>query len=219
MENLQAHRRAYIEAYAASDDSDGPSFALVLVTAELLARLKQLSALCVEHNLSELRVYESPELWGPGDVESDLRLTCGELVVTKDAFWFVDQPKHAFGHIETRSQTIDNFCSEVEAAENGTDLYFGENTLLLIARVGKVYEVTAAGFDASSDETDHLVFWIASPSFEILQQVIAGTSAKYCGEVDGWDGDDIDYYLPSQSAQLCADLNPLASPHSATKTK
>ena len=120
----QCHK-AYIEAYASSDYGDGPTFAKVLVTPELLDKLRKLSGLCVEHGLSELRVYDSPELWGPGEIESELRLICGELVVTKSSFWFVDQPKNAEYHIETRAQEIEDFFKAIADDTSGVALYFG----------------------------------------------------------------------------------------------
>ena len=120
-------RKAYIEAYACDDYGDGPQFALVLCTSEFRGQLHRLAALCIQHNLSEVRIYESPESWGPGDIEEDLRLTCGELVVTREAFWFVDQPKGTRYSIESRGQNIDEFCRKFEEGDDMTPLVFGEN--------------------------------------------------------------------------------------------
>ena len=118
--------KVYIEAYAASDNGDGPRFAEVWATQEFLARLNRLSGLCTEHSLSELRVFDSPEAWGPGDVAEDLRLTGGELVVTENSFWFVDAPKNTDYHIETRAQNIAQFCDMVKQL-NGDTAYLGED--------------------------------------------------------------------------------------------
>lgn len=120
--------KVYIEAYACSEyASVSPDYAYFLATLEFLADLKRLACLCVDHQLSELRVYASPDAWGPGDVESEMRLTCAELVVTKNSFWFVDQPKNAEYHIESRAQSIADFCKKVEDSEPGQMLIFGEN--------------------------------------------------------------------------------------------
>lgn len=118
-------RTAYIEAYACSDYGDGPLFAKLSVTPKFISKLNQLSNLCKDHNLSEVRVCEYPDWWGPGD-EDELRLTCGELVVTKTEFWFVDQPKHSDYHIETRAQGITEFLNDIKLSSDDV-LFFAEH--------------------------------------------------------------------------------------------
>lgn len=103
----------YIEAYACGENGDGPQYAKLEITSEFIERLKKLQALCVEHGLSELRVYRAPEAWGPGDVEEELQLSCAELVVTNSSFWFTDYPKYGDYSIETRSQEIEEFVQAV----------------------------------------------------------------------------------------------------------
>lgn len=118
-------RLVYFEAYACTDNADGPEFAKLLVDQHFCDKLKRLQKLVVDHKLSELRVYDGPDSWGPGDIEDNLRLTCAELVVTSSTFWFTDQPKHADYHIETRSQGIDSFIAAVAQGE-GT-LFFSDD--------------------------------------------------------------------------------------------
>jgi hypothetical protein len=123
--DCQEVKKAYIEAYACSDYGDGPLFAMRSVTPKFIAKLNQLSNLCKDHNLSEVRVYDYPDWWGPGD-EDELCLTCGELVVTKTDFWYVDQPKHSDYNIETRAQGITEFLNDIKSSSDDV-LFFGEN--------------------------------------------------------------------------------------------
>lgn len=106
-------RLVFIEAYACDDNADGPGFAKLLVDQHFCEKLKSLQSLVIDHKLSELRVYEGPDSWGPGDIEDELRLTCAEMVVTSSSFWFTDQPKHAGYSIETRTQGIDQFIAAI----------------------------------------------------------------------------------------------------------
>lgn len=75
----------------------------------------------------------------------------------------------------------------------------------------KVFEVTAAGFDGATDETDDLVFWVAALSQSDVEKAIADTGARLCGEVSHWTAAVFDYTVPGQSAQLATHLLELAS--------
>lgn len=77
----------------------------------------------------------------------------------------------------------------------------------------KVYEVTAAGFDGSSDATDDLVFWIAATSAEDVHQAIQGTGAVFGEEVLGCSLNDADFTLPAQAMNLSSALLEKASEH------
>lgn len=126
--------KAFIEAYACDDDGDGPQYAEILVDLAFCEKLLRLQKQCVTSNLSEVSVYDSPNSWGPGEIEDELRLTCAEMVVTCDNFWFVDQPKHASYHIETRLQGIDHFIEQLKNAEaelpscDGVSVLLGDDT-------------------------------------------------------------------------------------------
>lgn len=120
--------KAIFEAYETGNSGDGPSYAVLDVQPANVALLRKLNALCEEHKLSEVRCYDAPDAWGPGDVEEQLRFTCGELVVTRGGFWFRDQPKHADGHVETRVVSLTDFLQAVEAAAPDDVIYFGANT-------------------------------------------------------------------------------------------
>lgn len=69
-----------------------------------------------------------------------------------------------------------------------------------------IFEVMAAGFDASSDETDDLVFWIKAPSEEAVKAAIKNTGATFGGLMDYTPSDGVDYELPRQEMQLSAAL-------------
>jgi hypothetical protein len=92
-----------VGAHATSDALPmSPTFAAILVDEELIQRIESLARLCQAHGLTEARVSACPQAWGPGEIEEELRLQDGELVVVRNgSFWFSDQPKHGDCHIET----------------------------------------------------------------------------------------------------------------------
>ncbi|CAI9912006.1 hypothetical protein EFK68_02985 [Pseudomonas aeruginosa] len=94
-----------ISAHATSEYGDGPQIAVYPDAAELLMRVQQMYALVEANQLSEVRMYCSPN-WGPVSIEEELRLTCGELVVSSNVFYFTDSPKHADYKIETDPKSI-----------------------------------------------------------------------------------------------------------------
>lgn len=77
----------------------------------------------------------------------------------------------------------------------------------------KLFEVTAAGFDASTDETDELVYWVAAMSAEEVQAVIEDTGAAFCGEVAELSLQEADFTLPAQSLNFASALLQKASDH------
>lgn len=65
----------------------------------------------------------------------------------------------------------------------------------------RTYEITACGFDPSSDDlSDESVFWIRSPSAALLRLAISGMSAQHFMTIDG--DTDIDFELPAQVGEL-----------------
>lgn len=75
----------------------------------------------------------------------------------------------------------------------------------------KVFEVTAAGFDGSTDETDDDVIWVAALSQADVEKAIADTGAKLWGEVTHWTPYVFDFTVPGQAAQLATALLEAAS--------
>lgn len=66
-----------------------------------------------------------------------------------------------------------------------------------------VFEVTARGFDSSSDDTDDRVFWILAQDAGVVSSAIEGTEATLQGVVDcAPHPDDINFRLPDQLGQL-----------------
>lgn len=123
--NAPIDRLVFFEAYACGNCGGGPSFAKMRVDRHFCDKLTMLQSIVAKHKLSELRVYEGPDEWEEDDATE--YLTCAEMVVTQNAFWFVDQPKEYEQHIETRITVIDEFINAV-CKEDGSDvLYFGDN--------------------------------------------------------------------------------------------
>lgn len=67
----------------------------------------------------------------------------------------------------------------------------------------KIYEVTLPGFDASSDDTDHLVLWVQAPDPAAVERAVPG------GKVSGlimdtkvMNASDVDGSLPRDEAWL-----------------
>lgn len=95
-----------VEAYAASEHGDGPSYASFEVTLAFLDRLDNLVRLCKENALSEAR-YAAYPTWGPGDIEEELRLQDGEIVVRPNgSFFYTDYPDVGDYKIESRDHQI-----------------------------------------------------------------------------------------------------------------
>lgn len=115
-------RTVYIEAYA-TNEYEGPLYARVEVTRDFIRTLERARTLCSEHGLSQARITDAPDEWGPGTIGDDLQLTAPELVVTTDLFWFTDVPKHMPFHIETACETIDRFIETVSGP--GEPIYLG----------------------------------------------------------------------------------------------
>lgn len=121
---------AYIEAYANDDFAVGPSFVVIKKPVELCEQIKKLMALCIEHNLSEVRAYQNPDAWRPGVNGSN-----DELVVSRDSFWYTTTPHGAAYTVETRPQDIASFVNTVmdaektitDTEEDGAMLFFGDD--------------------------------------------------------------------------------------------
>ncbi len=69
------------------------------------------------------------------------------------------------------------------------------------------FEVTAAGFDASTDETDGRVFWVKAKDEAVVQSAIEGTGATL-SRIHNFST-DIDYVLPRDAGALREELEAL----------
>jgi hypothetical protein len=117
----------YVEAYTMGSWDEGLRCAEVIVNPEFFQQVRELQALCVERNLSEVRCFGSPESWGPADVVDELRLNFGELVATTSRFWFAEQPKHRECGVETRALDLDDILAKIASNGDGGRLVFGED--------------------------------------------------------------------------------------------
>jgi hypothetical protein len=115
-------RSVYLEAYA-TGDGEGPGHARLDVTPAFISSLQRLQALCLEQELTQVRISGGPDEWGPGAILDGLRLESPELVVTPHCFWFRDVPRHYDFHVATASQDLDQFLSNVSGP--GEPLYVG----------------------------------------------------------------------------------------------
>lgn len=112
-------------AFSTAEGGDAPIYASYEAGNDFLFLLKRLIDLCKEHGLTEARVTYYPT-WGPGDVANEMRLQCGELVVTPGGgFWFVDHPKYGNGYINSRAIQYDDLLMKLIATALGpTDVTF-----------------------------------------------------------------------------------------------
>jgi hypothetical protein len=117
----------YMEAYACSDEGEGPRFARWQFDHRMLARLLKLQQLCEQYGLSECREVASPD-WENGKA---LRLRGNELVVAGDAFWFTAYCKHSDMTVETRLMLIATLierCGLDRGVENAdATIYYGSD--------------------------------------------------------------------------------------------
>jgi len=97
----------YIRAQAATQDEAHPAFARLKVDLAFITRLGQLHALCLERGLSEIRVDDLPDAWGPDDSGEELQLDGCELVVTPHLFWFRASVQHSVHDVETVGQPVE----------------------------------------------------------------------------------------------------------------
>ncbi len=116
-ENQVTKPLAYAADHSCSDYGDGPSFLAIEICESFTKQLLELQALCVSHKLSEVRAYADPAFWGPGDIENELRLHLGELVVDQHNFWFTARPKHQDYSVECDALSISEFISTVSTGE------------------------------------------------------------------------------------------------------
>lgn len=102
------------------DGGDCPSFASFEMTQKTIDRLKATKAVMDEHRFARCSTYASPDYWGPGNIENELRLQGDELVVSSlGDMWFSSFPKHADYEIETNAVSVEFLEKSFEAAKDG----------------------------------------------------------------------------------------------------
>ena len=100
-------KTAYIQANDIGDQLMSPKGVVLHVDAAFTKRLQALRAVCAAHDLEAVSARRSPDAWLPPGVAEELRMNAPKLVVTRDVFWFEDQPKHARDHVECIPVYID----------------------------------------------------------------------------------------------------------------
>ena len=119
-----------IGAYGTDEYGDTPDFAYAKVDQSFVELVEQLVLLCKEHKLNTAHYAFSP-VWGPGDIEGDLRLQNGEIVVTANgSFWFTDYPKYGNYHIESRAIDATTLRETFLAAEEGSTVFLTDDATL-----------------------------------------------------------------------------------------
>ena len=93
------------KAYAMNEYGEGPSFAVIDLTPELIQRLESLHQICKDHNLHRAVVWGSPEAW---DQENELRLRGDTLQVDDqgEAHWAA-YPKYGDYLVETSAIRVE----------------------------------------------------------------------------------------------------------------
>ena len=135
--------KGLVRAYA-TDRAYGPGFALFDVDLAFVQRLKTTLALCTSHGLTEARIQAAPAVWASRKDEDDLRLQFPELVITPlGDCWFIDQPKHARGHIETEMFHIDALESALQAALPGQTHYLTNDPEVIQSYLDSLSEAEA----------------------------------------------------------------------------
>lgn len=124
--------------------SDAPEIAVYPDAGELLHRVHELRALMRDHGLTEVRVASTPA-WGPGDIQEDLRLCFGELVVLNSAFYLTDAPAKTVYDIETDMTPIYQL---EEGVGSGAEVIFAADGLV------EAYQQFVGERDKKTDEGD-----------------------------------------------------------------
>lgn len=101
-----------VDAYAASEFGDGPSYAEIIVDQAFIERLVRLSRVCFDNDLESVTVANAPDKW---DNDDDLRLQGSSLQVWGDNFWFEAYPKHSDYKVETRGMSVTMLKNIAEA--------------------------------------------------------------------------------------------------------
>lgn len=145
----ERHMTVLAGAHATSEYGEGPDYCRFTATPHFVNRLRYLQRVLTDNQLSELRVYDGPERWGPGAVEDGLRLNCAELVLTEGAFWFADSPKHADYHINSSMISIQSLLDAYAAGEQRFLVEVSDAVLELIAEDEAQDAFEAEPFDRS----------------------------------------------------------------------
>lgn len=104
---MKTVKRMYVQANDIGEQLIDPKGLILNVDDALIDRLKGLRMICAAHELESVSVQGRPEAWLPAGVDEELHMNAAKMVVTRDAFWFEDQPKHARDHVECIPVDID----------------------------------------------------------------------------------------------------------------
>lgn len=104
-------KTAYIQANDIGEQLIKPEGVVVHVDEALVSRLTTLRHLCRTHGLASVSVRQSPDAWLPARLDEELHLNAPHLVVTRDSFWFEDQPKHARDPVECIPVHVDGLLA------------------------------------------------------------------------------------------------------------
>lgn len=108
IENMAKQQILVMGAHATNDHDEGPQYCAITITVEFLERLAKVRKVINENELSEVRFYDVPDLWGPAGIEEDARLDQAEVVVTGSSFWFSDFAKRSNCYFESELMEFDS---------------------------------------------------------------------------------------------------------------
>lgn len=110
--NQERDRVVVLGTYVVGNSAYVPEYCAFTVNAKFLQRISSLVELCIQHELSQVRMSATPDHWGDTDTENGACLEGGELVVSATGeFWFTDSSEHGY-----------TFHSEETSVEQVTDL-------------------------------------------------------------------------------------------------
>lgn len=105
--------------------SDGPLYASVTVTSELLARIEHLAALCCSGRISEVVTNDSVDTWCTPEFAARHRIGADEMVVGPDVVWFRAPAHQGRSTIATERVNVGAFVDLCRDNVDSDVLYIG----------------------------------------------------------------------------------------------
>lgn len=110
-------------------------------------------------------------------------------------------------HLDSPESSLPADIEDILVNECGEDSITKEQIDSLCERLNtpetRIWEVTAAGFEADTDDTDDRVYWVRAANRKDVANALRFTGAKLCHEVSAaGTGADFDLTQPGQAQLL-----------------